>query len=262
MPSLEKGRNRFSRSSLALRKADFRVFCRLGIPFQFNSELRSLEALVQAIEAWEAQLSVHPVKPLKYVSLRRISEPNGNSANEPLTHRAKQTASAHSTMLKLSASSSFTLPAISNLHRKLVPKLQGHFRQIDVVAYSPSGRKMFDLPSAHLVPELLEVLELWLVRTETWPVWLRAPGLHSLLISIHPFVDGNGRLARLCEEWLLLDSKSPVARCVPAETALMLKWRPYFLADQKSRRENSLNSFSAFILKNYLSVLEAHYQEN
>jgi Fic family protein len=59
------------------------------------------------------------------------------------------------------------------------------------------------LPSPHFrVPEYMRELTDWLGASSVAPVW-RAAAAHAWLAHIHPFRDGNGRMARLLANYIL-----------------------------------------------------------
>ena len=67
------------------------------------------------------------------------------------------------------------------------------------------------LPNALKVPELMEELITWL-QSETDDHLIKiATNAHFKLVSIHPFVDGNGRTARLLMNLLLVQEGYPPA---------------------------------------------------
>ena len=64
-------------------------------------------------------------------------------------------------------------------------------------------------PPPHEVPRLLGDLEKYLHTKDTLPPLVRAGLVHVQFETIHPYLDGNGRLGRLLvtlvlEEWNLL----------------------------------------------------------
>jgi Fic family protein len=75
------------------------------------------------------------------------------------------------------------------------------------------GNARFVPPPAHVVGELLSDLEKWLHAPDALPPLVRAGLAHVQFETIHPFLDGNGRIGRLLiallvEHWGLL--KSPL----------------------------------------------------
>lgn len=66
------------------------------------------------------------------------------------------------------------------------------------------------LPNPRKVPELMGAFIKWLRASKTHPVRLAAEA-HYRLVTIHPFVDGNGRTARLLMNMILLMTGYPAA---------------------------------------------------
>ena len=83
----------------------------------------------------------------------------------------------------------------------------GHYRS---VAVRISGSTVI-LPNPLKVPDLMDDFITWLKQTDKLhPVELAAEA-HYRLVTIHPFVDGNGRTARLLMNLILLMSGYPAA---------------------------------------------------
>lgn len=61
------------------------------------------------------------------------------------------------------------------------------------------------LPNPLKVPVLMEEFDKWLKTNKENPV-LKAIEAHYRLVSIHPFIDGNGRTARLLMNFMLLNA--------------------------------------------------------
>jgi len=73
------------------------------------------------------------------------------------------------------------------------------------------------LPNPRKVPELMEVFVAWMQHEEAFhPVALAAEA-HYRLVTIHPFVDGNGRTARLLMNLLLMMAGYPPAIIRPED---------------------------------------------
>lgn len=67
------------------------------------------------------------------------------------------------------------------------------------------------MPNAAKVPELVKELIGWLGRPKTDHPVKTAADAHYRLVSIHPFIDGNGRTARLLMNLLLMQNGYPPA---------------------------------------------------
>ena len=100
---------------------------------------------------------------------------------------------------------------ILDLHRSILTKIDdanaGRYR---AVAVRIAGSRVI-LPNALKVPELMDEYTVWLHTSNTdHPVTIAADA-HFKFVSIHPFVDGNGRCGRLLMNLLLLQAGYPPA---------------------------------------------------
>ena len=97
------------------------------------------------------------------------------------------------------------------MHRLIVEKLlpdnqAGSYREVQVaIVNNKSKQVVFQPPKASEVPGLISDFFTWLSSPEALdiPTPLRAGILHHELVRIHPFVDGNGRTARVMAMLLL-----------------------------------------------------------
>lgn len=71
------------------------------------------------------------------------------------------------------------------------------------VRQEPSGETVYDGPDVKLVPGLISELIKSLNAKNDLPVMVRAALAHLNLVMIHPFSDGNGRMARALQTFVL-----------------------------------------------------------
>ncbi|CAN7439857.1 Fic family protein [Rhizobium sp. LjRoot254] len=83
----------------------------------------------------------------------------------------------------------------------------GHFRAVPVRI---SGSRVV-LPNPLKVPSLMDELEAWLLSEPNLHPAALAAEAHYRLVTIHPFVDGNGRTARLLMNLILMMHGYPPA---------------------------------------------------
>ena len=121
--------------------------------------------------------------------------------------------------------SDLTLELILKVHDCLMTgivkgKLKGHFREAqNVIRDSKTGKIIYLPPAAGDVPLLMKALGGWLHREtleRTSPLIL-APLFHYLFVTIHPFMDGNGREARLLANHILYVHDYTVTRFASLE---------------------------------------------
>ena len=94
---------------------------------------------------------------------------------------------------------------------KYVVDISVEFRNSDEGGFDDRGRCIFIAPPPYLVPSLMDDLFNWMQdeKDNTHPLILSCI-FHYEFVFIHPFCDGNGRIARL---W---------------HTTLLSKWKPIF----------------------------------
>ncbi|MDY0037667.1 MAG: Fic family protein [Zoogloea oleivorans] len=133
---------------------------------------------------------------------------------------------------------------IRNLHRLILKQIDddnaGSYRKLNV---SIAGARHVP-PDMLLVPEQMAALLHWYDHEAAalHPV-VRAAKLHVDFVRIHPFVDGNGRTARLLLNLELLKSGFP-AIVLPVERRLA-----YYLALDKAHVEGDMDDFVALIME-------------
>lgn len=80
----------------------------------------------------------------------------------------------------------------------------GRFRSGPVwVTNTATGRTVYEGPPADMVPPLVDELIDWLNAPDNLPMIVRAAMAHLNLTMIHPFKDGNGRMARALQTMVL-----------------------------------------------------------
>ena len=106
--------------------------------------------------------------------------------------------------------SEITLTDILNIHRLILKGIDdAHAGAVRKIQVKISGSDV-TLPDPLKVPELMQDFMQWLQTTHEDPRIVAALA-HFKLVAIHPFVDGNGRVARLLMNLLLMQSGYPPA---------------------------------------------------
>jgi Fic family protein len=107
---------------------------------------------------------------------------------------------------------------LCDIHRTLMrgvrgkDKLPGQIRRSqNWIGGSRPGNALFVPPPPEEVPAALSALEAWLHSPDPLPPLVKAGLAHAQFETIHPFLDGNGRIGRmlialLVEHWGLLDT--------------------------------------------------------
>lgn len=113
--------------------------------------------------------------------------------------------------LRIKTRQTLTTQDILQLHSIILSKIddmnKGRYR---AVAVRLKGSETI-LPNALKVPELMEEFVTWLKSYNSDHPLKIAIDAHFKLVSIHPFIDGNGRTARLLMNLLLMQEGYPPA---------------------------------------------------
>ncbi len=131
----------------------------------------------------------------------------------------------------------------------------GRYRTVQVMI---KGSKHIP-PQPFLVPKQMEEYFAWYQknRRHLHPVILAAE-MHEKLVTIHPFIDGNGRTARLLMNLILLQHGFVIANIKGDVNSRMA----YYTALEKVQTEQSNDTFIEFVaateadaLKQYIGIL-------
>ncbi|MCK5130594.1 MAG: Fic family protein [Candidatus Sabulitectum sp.] len=166
----------------------------------------------------------------------------------------KNAVEAYDLLSKWSAESSSDLLAA---HRILMAGLiedAGKYRR-RAVGVKGNGVLVHVAPPAHMVHALMKELFDFVCSLDLSPL-ITSSIFHYEFEYIHPFSDGNGRLGRLWQN-LMLYSWKPVFQYLPIESVIRDNRKEYYLALNKSNRENHSGSFVEFMLQVILDTLNS-----
>jgi len=152
----------------------------------------------------------------------------------------------------------FDMTELKNLHgimTKYLMKESGEFRKGEEGVFS-GDKCIFMAPPARMVPELMENLFDWLShnKEEVHPLIMSAV-FHYEFVFIHPFPDGNGRMARLWHS-AFLTKWNPIFEYIPIESQIEKFQDEYYDAIAKCHAEGSSNIFILFILEQIDKILD------
>jgi len=111
-----------------------------------------------------------------------------------------------------------TMRLLREAHKRLMRGVRGADKSPGAIRTSQNwiggtrpGNAVYFPPPPDAVPEALSDLDRWMHGDDTLPPLVRAGLAHVQFESIHPFLDGNGRIGRLLvallvEHWKLLSS--------------------------------------------------------
>jgi len=174
-------------------------------------------------------------------------------------------------LMRLEAYEPLTVPFVLHLHRLLFHHTDGHGghlkREENLIVSYESGRRttVFTPPppreTEFLLTELLARYEDAKREARTHPLVLTAVLVLDFL-AIHPFADGNGRLARLVTTHELLAQGYGVARYVSIEQRIFESKRSYYASLYESQRDWHEGEHSIWPWTSYLaSILAGAYDD-
>lgn len=115
---------------------------------------------------------------------------------------------------------------------------------------------VFMAPPARFVPQLMEELFCWIkiAQNDVHPLILSSV-FHYEFVFIHPFADGNGRMARLWHTAILSKWK-PIFEYIPIESQIEKFQGQYYEAISRCHADGSSTIFIEFMLQQINKILE------
>ncbi len=186
---------------------------------------------------------------------------------KPRDHGERMIANSHRVMRELPSmiGEPLSLELLRNLHASLTAGTlesegdEGRIReQGDTIAVvDERGRVLHEPPAAGLLPARLEALCAHVNHPPRSPYihpLVRAIILHFMIGYEHPFVDGNGRLARVLFTWSMLKSGYPICRFLSLSRQIHRSRNAYYRAYLET--ETDEGDLTYFILYNIARLKE------
>lgn len=151
----------------------------------------------------------------------------------------------------LDSNADLSVQLIRELHQKLLCKLDdinaGKFRTLDVAITGAKVSPPSHLDVPHLIQSIVETANVITCHPLQKAAWL-----HWAIARVHPFIDGNGRMARLLQDYILLKN-----RYVPATVQPEDRERRYYEALEQADLGDGLD-FLEIVAKNTLRTAERY----
>ena len=109
-------------------------------------------------------------------------------------------------------------------------------------------RVIFIAPPSDMINSLMNDLFDWLENDLEIPILIKSCIFHYEFVFIHPFGDGNGRMARLWQN-LILSKWKPVFEYMPIESLIQKYQSEYYDAIAKCNNNGNSNVFIEFMLQ-------------
>ena len=152
----------------------------------------------------------------------------------------------------------YSLEDLKRLHgimTRYTVEESGSFRKGEE-GVSNGDQCIFMAPPARMVPGLMTDLFDWMEREQkTVHPLILSSVFHYEFVFIHPFADGNGRMARLWHTALLSKWK-PVFAYIPIESQIEKFQDDYYKAIADCHKAGNSDAFIEFMLKQIEDILE------
>ena len=165
---------------------------------------------------------------------------------------------AYAAYEQLSEIDPYNMRHLKNFHgimTKYLVEESGEFRSGEEGVFN-GDQCIFMAPPARFVPNLMEELFQWLKRAEkeVHPLILSSV-FHYEFVFIHPFSDGNGRMARLWHTAVLSRWK-PIFEYIPIESQIEKFQSEYYDAIAKCHADGASTVFIEFMLSQIDKILD------
>lgn len=151
----------------------------------------------------------------------------------------------------------YSIEALKRLHgimTKYTVEESGNFRRGEEGVFN-GDKCIFMAPPASLVPEQMQSLFDWMNKAkDTVHPLILAAVFHYEFVFIHPFSDGNGRMARLWHTAILTAWK-PMFEFIPIESQIEKFQDGYYNAISQCHIDGESTVFIEFILEQISAVL-------
>ena len=142
---------------------------------------------------------------------------------------------------------------------KLLPKKDsGHYRTGPVyIIQRPLNKIIYTAPDFKQVPDLMKDLYSWLEAeaTKTLSPVITAAITHHQFVTIHPFIDGNGRTARAWATLVLYNRGWDIKKLFALEDYYNLDRGSYYEAIREVRKEKNFTSWLEYFAQGFLQEL-------
>ena len=167
----------------------------------------------------------------------------------------KNAYNAYEKMAEIDPYSIEELKKFHGIMTKYIVEESGDFRSGEEGVFN-GEECIFMAPPARLVPQLMNELFGWMkeVKDQVHPLILSSV-FHYEFVFIHPFTDGNGRMARLWHTTILA-KWNPIFEYIPIESQIEKFQDDYYDAIAKCRVEGESTIFIEFMLAQIDNILD------
>ena len=157
----------------------------------------------------------------------------------------------------------FSLEILQEIHRTLLKGTRGGKKELGKIRtvqnwIGPRGSNLYSAtfipPPPEKVPELLEDLEAFIIADDRIPPLIKIGLVHAQFETIHPFIDGNGRMGRLFVTFYLCQKGILARPLLYLSIYLKAHREEYYSLLQEIRFEGDWESWLKFFLRGIIEV--------
>lgn len=191
------------------------------------------------------------------LSLGQVRDVINGKAVLGVQREIQEVKNAYAAYEKLSEINPYSIRSLKKFHgimTKYVVDESGDFRRGEEGVFN-GDQCIFMAPPARFVPQLMDDLFGWMKKSKgrVHPLILSSV-FHYEFVFIHPFADGNGRMARLWHTAILSEWK-PIFEYIPIESQIEKFQDEYYEAIARCHVEGTSTIFIEFMLSQIDKIL-------
>ena len=175
---------------------------RVKLPVRLNLERDGVNRSVHSSTWIEGNL-------LSLAQVTAISDKKDVKADQKQKQEVKNCLASLRWVLK-NKRKSFTERQLLKLHQLMTENIlsetrSGRYRDVQNYIVNARNQVIYAPPAPRKVSDLMKELFCWLKNSKEQHSIVRSAVFHHQFVAVHPFVDGNGRVARSAAQWILYE---------------------------------------------------------
>lgn len=175
---------------------------RIKLPARLNLERDAINRSVHSSTWIEGNL-------LSLAQVAALSDKQDIRADQKQKQEVKNCLTAMRWVLR-NKNISFTQRHLLKLHQLMTKNIlsetrSGCYRDVQNYIVNARNQVIYTPPAPRKVSDLMKELFSWLKSSKEQHPIVRSAVFHHQFVAVHPFVDGNGRVARSAAQWILYE---------------------------------------------------------
>jgi len=175
---------------------------RVKLPVRLNLERDAVNRSVHSSTWIEGNL-------LSLAQVAALSDKKDIKADQKQKQEVKNCLTSMRWVLK-NKKKSFTERQLLKLHQLMTENIlyetrSGRYRDVQNYIVNARNQVIYTPPAPRKVSDLMKELFRWLKSSKDQHPIVRSAVFHHQFVAVHPFVDGNGRVARSAAQWILYE---------------------------------------------------------